>query len=83
MVAAQGEPNKLGEKIMFRFKKLAFLFIVTAMILAACGGGAEAPAPAEPAEPEAPAEPEMPEGGLACSPNCQYSDVVVGFLQTG
>ena len=66
---------------MFRFKKLAFLFIVTAMILAACGGGAEAPAPAE--EPAAPAEEPEAMEDMGCAPNCQYSDMVVGFLQTG
>ncbi len=58
---------------MFRFKKLAFLFIVASMILVACQ-------PAATAEPAAPA---APAAGLDCAPNCQYSDLVVGFLQTG
>ncbi|MBN1450865.1 MAG: ABC transporter substrate-binding protein [Anaerolineales bacterium] len=58
---------------MFRFKKLVFLFVVAAMVLVAC----------QPAAPAAPAEPEKPKAGLDCAPNCQYSDLVVGFLQTG
>jgi galactofuranose transport system substrate-binding protein len=64
--------NKIqGEKIMFHFKKLVFLFVAAMLVLTACGGGA------------APAEPEAAKGTLACAPNCQYSDLVVGFLQTG
>jgi simple sugar transport system substrate-binding protein len=58
---------------MSHFKKLVFLLIVAAMALAACQ-------PAAPAEPSAA---EMPKAGLDCAPNCQYSDLVVGFLQTG
>ena len=58
---------------MSHIKKLVFLFVVTALLLTACGGGA-APAPAEP---------EQPEVGLDCAPNCEYKDLVVGFLQTG
>jgi ABC-type sugar transport system substrate-binding protein len=47
---------------------------------------AEPAAPTEPPaaeEPAAPAEPAEPAAGLACAPNCEYSDLVVGFLQTG
>ncbi|MGB3702282.1 MAG: substrate-binding domain-containing protein, partial [Anaerolineales bacterium] len=61
---------------MSHFKKLVFLFFIALMLLAAC-------APAATEEPAAPVEEEMPAGGLDCSPNCQYSDLVVGFLQTG
>lgn len=64
---------------MSHFKKIVFLFFIALMLLAAC-------APAATEEPAAPAEPveeEMSAGGLDCSPNCQYSDLVVGFLQTG
>lgn len=64
---------------MSHIKKLVFLFIVVAMVLVAC----QPAAPAEPAAPAAPAEPEKPKAGLDCAPNCQYSDLVVGFLQTG
>jgi simple sugar transport system substrate-binding protein len=49
---------------MFRFKTIAFLIIVVAMILPACA-------------------PAAPKAGLDCAPNCEYSDLVVGFLQTG
>jgi simple sugar transport system substrate-binding protein len=31
-------------------------------------------------QPQAPA---TPKGGLKCAPNCEYKDLVVGFLQTG
>ncbi len=73
---------------MFHFKKLVFLFVVAALILVACqpaapAAPAEPAKPAEPAQPAAPAEPETPKAGLACAPNCKYSDLVVGFLQTG
>ena len=49
---------------MFRFKTIAFLVIVVAMILPACA-------------------PAAPKAGLDCAPNCEYKDLVVGFLQTG
>jgi simple sugar transport system substrate-binding protein len=58
---------------MSHFKKLVFVFVAAMLLLTACGGGA-APAPAEP---------EKPKAGLDCAPNCQYKDLVVGFLQTG
>ena len=68
---------------MFRFKKIAFLIVIASMALAACQ-------PAVPVATEAPTATEVPAAteapvaaGLACSPNCQYSDLVVGFLQTG
>lgn len=57
--------------------KIFGLILVAAMLLAAC-----APAAAPTAAPatEAPAE---VKGGLPCAPNCEYKDLVVGFLQTG
>jgi ABC-type sugar transport system substrate-binding protein len=64
---------------MSHIKKIVFLCFIVIMFLAAC-------APAATEEPAAPAEPteaEMAAGTLDCSPNCQYSDLVVGFLQTG
>ena len=74
---------------MTHLKKLVFLLIIALFVLAACSPAAPAQPeePAEPAEAE-PAEEEMPEeemapAGLDCAPNCQYSDLVVGFLQTG
>jgi simple sugar transport system substrate-binding protein len=68
-------------------KNLLALFsvlVVASMALAACG----TPAPVvteAPVMTEAPAVvTEAPvAAGLACAPNCQYSDLVVGFLQTG
>jgi len=75
---------------MFRFKTLVFVLIVAALVLAACAPTAPAATepPAAPAATEPPAAPTVappaaPAAGLACSPNCQYSDLVVGFLQTG
>jgi ABC-type sugar transport system substrate-binding protein len=68
-----------GEKDMYRFKTIVFMTVVAALALAAC-----APAPAAaPVANEAPVAAEAPAAGLACAPNCQYSDLVVGFLQTG
>ena len=64
---------------MFRFKTIAFLIVIASMVLTACGGGATATeAPAAPVATDAPAV-----GAAACAPNCQYSDMVIGFLQTG
>jgi ABC-type sugar transport system substrate-binding protein len=68
----------IGVKIMLQIKKLAFLVILASLILAAC----QPAAPAEPAEPAEP-EGELSEWSLDCAPNCEYSDLVVGFLQTG
>lgn len=62
-----------------------FLVLVFALALAACqpaAAPAPAAAPVEEAAEEAPVA-EEPAGVLACSPNCEYSDLVVGFLQTG
>ena len=71
-------------------KRIVFLSMVACFALAAC-------APAAPAEEAAPVEEVVEEvveeevveevveeaGILPCSPNCEYSDMVVGFLQTG
>ncbi|MGW8226089.1 MAG: ABC transporter substrate-binding protein [Anaerolineales bacterium] len=64
---------------MFHLKKLVFLFVISAMVLAAC----QSAQTATPEEAAAPAESEMSEWSLDCAPNCEYSDMVVGFLQTG
>jgi len=62
---------------MFRFKTIAFLIVVASIVLAAC-----APAATQaPAATEAPATAAF--GTAPCAPNCQYSDMVMGFLQTG
>ena len=68
---------------MFRFKTIVFLLVIASMALAAC-------------QPTAPVATKVPTAtevsiatevsvvaDLACSPNCQYSDMVIGFLQTG
>ena len=80
---------------MSHSKKLVFLLIVAILFLAACQPAApaatEAPAAveeveeevAEPTEAPVAEEPEEEAAGLACAPNCEYSDLVVGFLQTG
>ncbi len=57
---------------MYRIKTIAFLFLAAAFALSACAQAAPAT--------EAPA---APAAGLDCAPNCEYSDLVVGFLQTG
>ena len=69
------------------FNLLAVL-VLASLVFTACGAPAvtEEPAPAAPAETEEPAaatEEPVATSGLACAPNCQYSDLVVGFLQTG
>lgn len=68
---------------MFRFKKIAFLIVIASMALAACQ-------PATPVATEAPKATDVPAvketplaTGPTCSPNCQYSDLVVGFLSPG
>jgi ABC-type sugar transport system substrate-binding protein len=68
---------------MFRFKKVAFLIVIASMALAACQ-------PATPVATEAPKTTDVPavketpvSAGPTCSPNCQYSDLVVGFLSPG
>jgi ABC-type sugar transport system substrate-binding protein len=75
------------KKAMLRILVLA---VVLSLALSACGTAAvEEPAATEaPAvvATEAPAEVAVERGrgsGLACAPNCKYSDLVVGFLQTG
>ncbi len=57
---------------MSRVKFFAFVLALT-MIVSAC----------TPATPTAVPEPTAVPAGLPCAPNCQYSDLVVGFLQTG
>jgi galactofuranose transport system substrate-binding protein len=68
---------------MSRFKIIAFLIVIASMTLAACQ-------PAVPVATKAPTATEVSvateapvAAGPACSPNCQYSDMVIGFLQTG
>jgi simple sugar transport system substrate-binding protein len=58
---------------MYRIKIIAALTLALAFVLGAC---APAAAPTE-------APPAAPAAGLECAPNCEYSDLVVGFLQTG
>jgi ABC-type sugar transport system substrate-binding protein len=72
------------------FKKIAFLIVLASMVLAACQPAVPAAteAPAKPAATEAPAAaPAATEApaktGPACSPKCEYKDLVVGFIQTG
>ena len=59
------------------------ILIVISLALTACGGSvvvtkAPVAAPVSTAVSGAPAA-----SGLACAPNCKYSNLVVGFLQTG
>jgi len=57
---------------MFRFKTLAFLVIVAALVLTACGG-AKAPATQAPAA----------GGGAKCAPNCTFKDMTMCYPQLG
>src|SRR4030043_1288890 len=68
---------------MSHYKKLVVLFIVAVMVLSGCAQATETAAPVVevPTAVPVPTEPALPK--LACAPNCQYSDLVVGFLQTG
>jgi len=59
--------------------KIFAVIVVASLLLAACAPAAT-PAPTTAPEAEAPAE---AKAGLACAPNCEYKDLVVGFLQTG
>ena len=69
---------------MFRFKIIAFLIIIASMVLTACQ---PAPAPTQVPTIAAPAvatdAPAPAVTNVTCAPNCQYSNLVVGFLQTG
>jgi galactofuranose transport system substrate-binding protein len=72
-----------GEMIMFIFKKITFLIVIVSMALAACQPAVSIETEA-PTVTEVPATNEIPEAAEpVCSPNCQYSDLVIGFLQTG
>jgi simple sugar transport system substrate-binding protein len=60
------------------------IILVAAMLLAACAPAATPPpAPVATEAPAATEAPPAPKKGLACAPNCEYKDLVVGFLQTG
>lgn len=61
-----------------RITLIALVLLLT-VILGACGPAEEV---AEEPEEEV-AEERGPGSGLPCAPNCEYSDLVVGFLQTG
>jgi simple sugar transport system substrate-binding protein len=75
---------------MNRFKFVIVMIVAFSLLFSACGPAAT-PAPVvEPAAPAAPAATEAPvveapveEAAFACAPNCGYSDMVIGFLQTG
>lgn len=71
---------------MFRWSKLFFVVIAFAMLFTACTKAT----PTLEAAVETEAAPVVEEEAgfqlvtqLPCAPNCQYSDLVVGFLQTG
>jgi hypothetical protein len=56
--------------------KLFALMLLMAFVLGACAKTEETPVVEKPAV-------VGPGMGLKCAPNCQYKDLVVGFLQTG
>lgn len=61
---------------------LLSLLTVISMALTACGSSIVPPAPMATAV-SAPATQAPVSAGLACAPSCQYSNLVVGFVQTG
>jgi galactofuranose transport system substrate-binding protein len=63
---------------MLHLKKIAFLFVVLAVILTACGGAA----PTQQAAPAASGS-GAPAGTAACAPNCDYKDMVLCYPQLG
>jgi ABC-type sugar transport system substrate-binding protein len=65
---------------MFRFKTLAFLFIVASLILTACGG---AKAPAATQAPASSSGGSKAFGAASCAPNCTYKDMTMCFPQLG
>jgi simple sugar transport system substrate-binding protein len=69
---------------MFPWKKIIILVMALAILLPACTSTTSTPE-ATAVEEEAPVavEPAGIVTKLPCAPNCQYSDLVVGFLQTG
>lgn len=67
---------------MKQFKKFMMLMFVLVLALAACTTGT-VPEVEEPEEEAEVVEERGKGSGLPCQPNCEYSDLVVGFLQTG
>jgi galactofuranose transport system substrate-binding protein len=71
---------------MSRFKTIAFLIVVASVVLSACQPVTSSVpiATVAPTATEAPVAASAPVVvDFTCSPNCQYSDLVIGFLQTG
>ncbi|HEY9087139.1 MAG TPA: ABC transporter substrate-binding protein [Anaerolineaceae bacterium] len=66
--------------------RLFSIIVAASLLLAACTtpqAATQAPAAAATEPPAAPAVKTADQVKLACAPNCQYKDLVVGFLQTG
>lgn len=64
--------------------KLFIIIVLAALVLGACGKTPEAtPAPAEPTKAPVAEVMDATKITLPCAPNCEYKDLVVGFLQTG
>jgi simple sugar transport system substrate-binding protein len=66
---------------MSRFRIIVFAALAFLLILTSCATPA-APAPQATTAPVVTEAPK-PKAGLPCAPNCKYSDLVIGFLQTG
>jgi len=68
-------------------KKIAFLVVLASMILVACQPAAAPQQPAAPAAAQPAAAAQTSSGYVIpvqkCAPNCNYKDMVVGFIQTG
>jgi len=71
-----------GDFQMKNLRKFMLLMFVLVIALAACTTGT-VPEVEEPEEEAEVVEERGKGSGLPCQPNCEYSDLVVGFLQTG
>jgi simple sugar transport system substrate-binding protein len=75
------DPKRKRKMKKYNLTLLVILTIVS-IALTACGASVANQAPVTTSV-SAVATGEPTSVGLACAPNCQYSDLVVGFLQTG
>jgi ABC-type sugar transport system substrate-binding protein len=75
------DPKRTRKMKKYNLTLLVILTIVS-IALTACGASVANQAPVTTSV-SAVATGEPTSVGLACAPNCQYSDLVVGFLQTG
>jgi ABC-type sugar transport system substrate-binding protein len=68
---------------MARLVKIVFVLVIALLVVSACGGAATVAPEATDVPVVEEAAAELPADAADCAPNCQYKDMVVGFLQTG